>query len=143
MNIPGARINDVVVAETTTLRLWIRRPTESHMHWWLCYYSTDAREARVWDGAICSVARERGLAPFHQGCWPDYRATCHSQCEAPDHYQCPGMTQAWEMWVKCSDWALHFPNDPIADIRACGDEALAKLEAAIPHIAEKAGLLVA
>jgi hypothetical protein len=130
---------DVELLSTDTLLVWIRRPDRNHTNWWLCFFSTSVAETQAWNQAILRLTQELAMSPFHQGVWPSRR---HGfGCHAVYHEGCAETTHAWELWMGCSDFALAFPDDPIADIRACGDEALERLYAAVPAITARASNL--
>jgi hypothetical protein len=130
----GMSKRDTMLLETETLGVWIRRPSQNHRNWWLAYCSSDRAEALAWDCAIEEVCSDLEMGPFHQGSRP----CIDHQCGEMTHYQCPDTVQAWELWMGCSEISLAFPDDPIEDIRACGDPALDRLFEAFEEIRDEA-----
>jgi hypothetical protein len=126
---------DIELFRTETLIVWVRRPDPHHTNWWLCYYSTDADEALNWDWAIRDMCKAPIPGRFHQGCWPVDHEVRHPGCCELFPQQCPGVAQAWEMLgLGCSQWALHFPDAPLDELRELGDPGLETLLALVPGI---------
>jgi hypothetical protein len=128
---------DIEQFRTETLVVWIRRPDPHHANWWIGYYSTDEGEVKAWDWAIQAVFKQSNATVFHQGAWPVDHRERHPDCDDMFAYRCPGVAQAWEVWLGCSRWALHFPDASLDEIRECGDPALEQVLEAVQQIREK------
>jgi hypothetical protein len=129
---------DVELLRTNTLLVWIRRPDVHHSNWWLGFYSTDADETRRWGIVILRLGKELGFAPFHQGCWPVDHEEWHQDCqERLFPYHCPGVAQAYEMWMGCSQEALTRPDASLNELIAAGDQALERLLTAFPEFCNR------
>lgn len=115
---------EVEIERTETLVVFVRRPSAGHANWWFGFYSTDPTETLKWNIAIQQICKGLGYMHFHQGAWSVDHRDRHPGCTSTDLLDCPGVRQAWEIWIGCSDWAREFPDAPLDDILQCGDEAL-------------------
>ena len=131
----------VVLFQTRTLVVWIRRPTPDHANWTLFYRSKSAAESSRWDRAIARICASENLNPFHQFAWPGPHATCLSFDSCPEHgTACPNWDHGWEMLVGCSDLAMEFQDASLDELVDCGDSQLQRLLQALPHISQMAAI---
>jgi len=122
---------------SSTLQVWVRKPSVSHRNWWLCFCSTDQSEVLAWNDTIADVCRPFGA--FQQGSHPlSHRE--NTQC-IKHPYTCVNVAQCWEMFGHgCSQAAL--VSSTVTEVIERGEDVqLTELLLAAAEIAKQANSL--